>query len=153
DGAVVLAFIVEGGSAAAIGVRVFRVEPDRLVAVGDSAVVIAFLAVGEPALVVSGGEFRIEPDRLVEIGDGAVVVVLARVADGAREVGIRKIALPPSTGTYLPVAGGNSLVWIRATATELCVPGKIPIGRGGKYTDENGQTGNDRQQKAHGSLP
>ena len=63
-------------AAIVVGKCVFRIEPDRLVVIGDGAVEVAFVAPGEAATVVGPRVFRIrsEPDRLVEVGDGAVAV-------------------------------------------------------------------------------
>ena len=71
-----------GEAAVGVGGGVFRIEPDRLVEVGDGAVVVALVALGDAAVGVGDGVFRIEPDRLVEVGDGAVVVALVVLGRG-----------------------------------------------------------------------
>ena len=61
-----------GVAAVDIGGGEFRIEPHRLVEIGDGAVEIAPLAIGEPAAVRGQRVARIEPDRLAQVGDGAV---------------------------------------------------------------------------------
>ena len=60
-----------------------RVEPDRLVVIGDGAVVLAFGSVGVAAVAEGCGVVRIEPDRLVVVLDGAVELALVVVSDAA----------------------------------------------------------------------
>ena len=52
----------------------FRIDPDRLVIVGDGAVVVALGSVRIASVVVDRRIFRVEPDCLVIIGNRAVVV-------------------------------------------------------------------------------
>ena len=74
-----------GEAAVVVGTGVFRVEPDRLVVVGDGAVVIAFFVPGEGAAVVS---------------DSAIFLALASVIDDTRAgrdgaIGVVAVAIIP----------------------------------------------------------
>ena len=51
-----------------VGGGVFRIEPDRLVILGNRAVEVALEAPGDAAVVVGFVIFRIEQDRLVVVG-------------------------------------------------------------------------------------
>ena len=65
-----------------------RIEPDRLVGVGDHAVVIALVVVAFPAVVIDLAMVRIEPDRLVEVGGRPVAIALAVVDRAAVVVSV-----------------------------------------------------------------
>src|SRR4029077_1877271 len=58
--------------AVVVGVGVVRLEPDRLVIVGDGAIEVAPPVPGNPTVDVAVRRFRIEPDGRVEIRNGAV---------------------------------------------------------------------------------
>ena len=71
-----VALLPVGPAAVAVGVGVFRVEPNGLGVVGDGLVVFALLAVGPAAIVIGVGVFWVEPNGLVVVGDGLVEVAL-----------------------------------------------------------------------------
>jgi hypothetical protein len=59
----------------------FRIEPDRLVEIGNGTIEVALAIEGGAAVVEGIGVFRIAPDRLIEIGDGTREVALGLVGD------------------------------------------------------------------------
>jgi len=70
-----------------------RIEPDRLVVVGNGAVIVAFGIIRVATAREDYGIFRIEPDRLVVVGDGVVIVTsgIIRVATAREGYGIFRI--------------------------------------------------------------
>ena len=66
-------FALQAACANEEGKCVMRIEPDRLVKVGDGLVVFLFFAPGEAAVDVRTRVVAAEIDRLVAVGDGVVV--------------------------------------------------------------------------------
>ena len=71
-----------GIAAVDVSVGRTRIEPDRLIEIGDGAIVFAL---GQPsaAAIVVGGSRRIELDRLIVVGDRSIEVALASPGDAA----------------------------------------------------------------------
>ena len=113
DGAVVVALGGVGIAAAAVGVRIFRVEADRLVEILDGAVVVALAEVDLAATFIGKRILWIEADRLVQILDGAIGVALRMVRTAARVIGThgfrieadRLIVIPDGAVVIAPAVG------------------------------------------------
>jgi hypothetical protein len=75
------------GAAGGIGKGVIRIEPDRLIVVGDGAVEVALCFVRNTAVDEAGNVSGIDADRLAVVGDGAVEVALGLVRDAASHEG------------------------------------------------------------------
>ena len=91
-----------------------RIEPPRLVEVGEGAVVVTHIAIGDAAAVVGIGIFWIKPDRLVEVGDGAVVVTLRLIRATTGEVEHVNVCIEVDRLAaigYRPIRFG--FVWVR----------------------------------------
>src|SRR6516165_800742 len=69
-----------------------RIEPDRLVVVGDGVVIVTSGIIRVATAREGYGIFRIEPDRLGVIRDGMVEVVLGAPGKAANDVGDGTIA-------------------------------------------------------------
>src|SRR5215471_1780949 len=100
-----------GGAAVAVIGGMLRVEPDRLVVVGDGAVEIALLLIGDGAVVEAVG-VGLEADRLAVVGDGPVVIALgviglAAVVDGVDIAGIEPNRLVVILQGAVEIAGGG----------------------------------------------
>jgi len=91
---------------AIVGERVFWVEPDGFVVVGNGLVVIALVVVGGATDLVSFRAFWIEPDGFVVVGNSLVVVTLAFI--GAATVNVGEHVFWVESDNFVVI--GNGLV-------------------------------------------
>jgi hypothetical protein len=84
------------------GELAFRIEPDRLVVVGERAIVLSDVPKQTGATVVGLPIPRLQSDQFVEIGKGAFVVALPVQDDAANEIGLLERRRNPSNVIQLP---------------------------------------------------
>src|SRR5207344_3213312 len=94
------------------GEGVARIDPDRLVEVGDGAVEVALVAPHQAAIGEGGRIGLVGADRLVVVGERAVEVVLLPKGVAAIVVGDREIATALAAGGDDGGAAANAGVGI-----------------------------------------
>jgi hypothetical protein len=88
QGAGEVALTLAAAPATGEGVGIPRVEPDRLVEIGDRPVVLAPGAIGGAAVAEGLSKLRVEPDGLVEVGDRPIELALMEVGVTAADEGL-----------------------------------------------------------------
>jgi hypothetical protein len=83
-----IALVGIDGAAVAIGAGVLRIEPDRVVQIGDGAVEVALVGVNDGAVEIDAGVSGIKPERVIIVGDGMIEVALFGIGAAAAARGL-----------------------------------------------------------------